>query len=54
MKLENVIASNSQYVVGGIVNTLLILAGVNAKGLKKVFITKNVIRAFFYFIKTNE
>lgn len=32
----SIIASNSQYIVGTLVNTLLILAGVNAKGLKNV------------------
>lgn len=32
----SIIASNSQYVVGSLVNTLLILAGVNTNGWKKV------------------
>ncbi len=43
------IASNSQYVVGSIVNTLLILAGVNANGWKKVvgIVTLPSISALF-------
>lgn len=45
----SVIASNSQYVVGSIVNTLLILAGVNANGWKKVvgIVTLPSISALF-------
>lgn len=30
------LATNSQYIVGTIVNTCLIIAGINAKGLKKI------------------
>lgn len=33
---ESVIANNSQYVVGTIVNTSLIIAGINVKGWKKI------------------
>ncbi len=45
----SVIASNSQYVVGSVVNTLLIIAGVNAKGWKKVLgiVTLPSISALF-------
>lgn len=32
----SIIASNSQYIVGSLVNTLLILAGINADGWKKI------------------
>lgn len=45
----SVIASNSQYVVGSLVNTLLILAGVNTNGWKKVvgIVTLPSISALF-------
>ena len=45
----SVIASNSQYVVGSLVNTLLILAGVNTDGWKKIvgIVTLPSISALF-------
>jgi len=45
----SVIASNSQYIVGSLVNTLLILAGVNTNGWKKVIgiVTLPSISALF-------
>lgn len=45
----SVIAANSQYVVGSLVNTLLILAGVNTNGWKKVIgiVTLPSISALF-------